>query len=100
MAQIMMSTLLAALLPYLIGAFHRYKKARKNSITELLTLFSCYAFTTFNIVVVEVNFQLGYFVIGVLGTYILITILKVVWKTIKGVRKQIRFCCIRRSYRK
>ena len=96
----MASTLLAALLPYLINAFTRKKTSKKNAVNELLTLFSCYAFITFNIVTVEVNFTLGYFTIGILGSYILLTVIKVVWKTIKSVRKNLRNCCVMRAYRK
>ena len=81
----MAATLLAALLPYWINAFTRKKTSKKNAVNELLTLFSCYAFITFNIVTVEVNFTLGYFTIGVLGSYILLTVIKVIWKTIKSV---------------
>ena len=81
----MAATLLAALLPYLINAFTRKKTIKKNAVNEMLTLFSCYAFITFNIVTVEVNFTLGYFTIGVLGSYILLTVIKVIWKTIKSV---------------
>ena len=66
----------------------------------MLTLFSCYAFLSFNIVSVETNFQLGYFVIGVLGGYMFIVIVGVLIKMAKNCRWKIRICCIMRGYRK
>ena len=63
-------------------------------------MFSCYAFLTFNIVSVETNFSLGYFVIAVLGGYMSIVIVGVVWCTVKGLDRSLRIVCLKRGYRK
>lgn len=100
MAQITASTLFAGILPYLIHSLQSFRERRQNIINEMLTLFSCCAFTTFNVVSVDNNFELGYFVICILGGYIFTVIVFVVWNTIVGIRKSVRIYCIKLSYRK
>ena len=100
MAQITASTLFAGILPYLIGSLRNFRERRQNIINEMLTLFSCCVFTTFNVVSVENNFELGYFVICILGGYIFIVIVGVMWSTIVGIRNSTRFYCVKRAYSK
>ena len=56
MAQLMGSTLIAGVLPYFLQSIKDKDQRRMTMINEMLTLFSCYVFTTFNIVSVEINF--------------------------------------------
>ena len=98
MAQIMLSCAIAAILPYVIDSLEEARERRTNSMSEILTLFTCYAFTTFNIISVDDNFQVGYLVVGVLSAYMLIVILVVIWGTIKSICVSIRKYCLRRSY--
>ena len=100
MAQITVSTLFAGILPYMIHSLRRFEERRQNIISEMLTLFSCCAFTTFSVVSVEDNHELGYFVILVLGAYISIMIMAIVWGTIKGVQSSLRTFCFKRAYRR
>ena len=99
MAQIMLSTAIAGCLPYIIYSYSGYRERRVNMINEILTLLSCYAFITFNIVTVETNFTLGYFVIFILGGYMAIVVLTVVYSSLKDIHRKIRICCIKRAYK-
>ena len=98
MAQIMLSTGIGAILPYMIYAISEQRDRRTNALNELLTLFSCYAFTTFNIISVDDNFQVGYLVISVLGAYMVIVILSTFWSSIKSLCAKLRIRLIKRRY--
>ena len=65
-----------------------------------MILFTCYAFTTFNIISVDDNFQVGYFIVGVHSAYMLTVLLAVFFGSLKSTYRSIRFCLIRRSYAK
>ena len=96
----MLSTAIAGCLPYIVLSYRGFGERKINMINEILTLFSCYAFITFNIVSVETNFTLGYFVIFVLGGYMSIVVLSVLYSNLKDIIRKIRICCIMRAYRK
>ena len=98
MAQIMLSCAIAAILPYVIYSLAEARERRTNAMSELLTLFTCYAFTTVNIISVDDNFQVGYLVVGVLSAYMLVVILVVLWGTLKSIYVSIRNYRLRRSY--
>ena len=100
MAQIMLSTAIAGFLPYMIHSYGGFGERRINMINEILTLFSCYCFITFNIVTLETNFTLGYFVIFILGGYMAIVVLTVVYSTLRDICRKLRICCVMRAYRK
>ena len=100
MAQIMLSTAIAGFLPYMIHSYGGFGERRINMINEILTLFSCYCFITFNIVTLETNFSLGYFVIFILGGYMVIVVLTVVYSTLRDICRKLRICCVMRAYRK
>ena len=69
-------------------------------VNEMLTLFCCYVFTTFNIVNPEFNFKLGYLLIFVLGTYMVIILLSAIFNSIKDLKKKLRLRSLRRAYKK
>ena len=96
----MLSTAIAGFLPYIIHSYSGFGERRVNMINEVLTLFSCYTFITFNIVTVETNFTLGYFVISILAGYMFIVILTVVYSSLKDIYRKIRICRIKRTYSK
>ena len=100
MAQLMGTALFAAILPYLLLSFKERSEYKKTMMNEIITLLCCYTFVTFNIVSVEGNFQLGYFLIGFLSMYILITIIYVVVVVIKAACQNLRKYCLKRTYRK
>ena len=100
MAQLMGSTLIAGVLPYVLLSIRERSERQMTMSNEILTLFSCYVFTTFNIVSVDTNFQLGYFIIFVLGGYMAIIIFSVIYSSIKEICRKLRVRAIRKAYTK
>ena len=100
MAQLIGSTLIAGILPYMILSFRDKRERQMSNINEILTLFSCYVFTTFNIVSVDTNFKLGYFIIFVLGVYMVIVIFSIIYTSIKEIYRKLRIRAFRKAYLK
>ena len=100
MAQLMGSTLIAGVLPYVILSFKDKSERQMTMTNELLTLFSCYVFTTFNIVTVETNFQLGYFLIFTLGGYMAIIVASVIYASIRRICRNMRIRKLKKAYTK
>ena len=100
MAQLMGSTLFAGVLPHVIHSIKDKGERQMTIINELLTLFSCYVFTTFNIVTVETNFQLGYFLIFTLGGYMAIIVASVIYASIRQICRNMRTRKLKKAYTK
>ena len=98
MAQIMGISMLAAVLPYLLGSHERSSDMRNNAASEFLILIICNAFLTFNIADIDGNFLLGYFLCGFIGFFVASVLLYVMGTTVKGVFSRCKRGLVKRAY--
>ena len=100
MAQIMGISLLAAILPYLLGSHESRIYTGKNAVSEFLVLLVCNAFVTFNITDIDGNFLLGYFLVGFIGFFVASVLLYVLITTIKSVCSRCKRSLVKHAYAK
>lgn len=74
------------MMPYLLQSFKSTAKRRSNSFSECVVAITIYCFIVFNMVSVEDNFILGYFTIGFVSLYILISLLTISRQTYREKR--------------
>ena len=93
-------TAVAATIPYLFSTFKSKNNRIKNTAFEFTTLILAYCFLAFNIVTTENNYELGYFVNGILGLYVAANSIAIFIKVLIKLKQRIRRYCFIRAYKK
>ena len=90
----------AATIPYLFSTFKSKNYRNKNTAFEFTTMILAYCFLAFNIVTTENNYELGYFVNGIIALYVAANSLAIFIKVFLKLKKRLRMYCIVRAYKK
>ena len=76
---------------YQVEAYEQASVRREQSLNEIVILISAYFFWVFNMVNEEQNFTLGYIAVGFILAYLAIGILIMIFQTITGIVKKLRY---------
>ena len=97
---LMGSTIISACVVHSSETFESSGERRLTAFSEIIILLVTYSFFSFDLLDVEANFEVGYFPIGVMGLFLLISLLIMIIGGFRATKLKIRICCAKRYHKK